>query len=487
MPGLDNSGMEFFIAFFDTISNPVPTLFVTTRESEPVLFQVTTGGFNLTAAAVSGEVTEVALPTSSLLTDSSQRNKGVHAQALGSKNISIFAANVATFQSDAFLAVPPASTSGLSSYTYMAVMRNDQTGLVTAMSAIAIVAGVDSTRVDITPTLAVDIGGATVAAGTTHRVTLNRLETLLIQHQQDLTGTVVVTDKPVSFTSGHQCGFIRNSAGCDPQIQQVPPVEFWGNRFAVAPLASLTTGSVDYRIVSGRECTTVHVNCVAADGTVTLSASYSVNVTEYVDIATNTTDYCWFESYYPILVTQYMFGEVNSVPFDPVSSLVPPVNQYSNSYTLGYDIPAARNIITNLVLLVAAEHYDPEQIYLEGYPLSVYGVPFIPIVFEGVVKAYATELQLTVSSATLYHADPDAQIGVLVYGLSLEVSYGQQGGLYPQLWGECVCACVCVCVCVCVYVCFLGHRGARVQGVVRWHHSEHSSNFFLVENLHLSQ
>ena len=78
------------MAFFDTILSPVPTIFVTTREDEPVLFQVTTAGFNVTAAAVSGEVTEVALPTSTLLTDSSQRNKGVLVQALGGKNISVF-------------------------------------------------------------------------------------------------------------------------------------------------------------------------------------------------------------------------------------------------------------------------------------------------------------------------------------------------------------------------------------------------------------
>ena len=442
--------MEFFIAFFDTLSNPVPTLFVTTRESEPVLFQTITEGFNMTAATVSGEVTEVALPMSSLLTDSSQRNKGVHVQANGGQNISVFVANVGTFQNDAFLALPPSSTSGLSSriYTYIAVMRNDKTGLLAAASIVAIVAGEDNTRVNVTPTLVVDIGGVSVAAGDTHQVTLNRLQTLLLQHQEDLTGTVVATDKPVSFTSGHQCGFIRESAGCDPQIQQVPPVEYWGNHYAAAPLASITTGAVDYRIVSGRECTTVHVNCVTADGTVTLSASYSVNVTEYVDIATNTTDYCWFESYYPIFVVQYIFGMVNSETFDPVSSPVPPINQYSNAYTLGYEIPAAPGLNTNLVLLVPAEYYDPEQIYLEGLPLSIYRVPFVPIVFEGVVKAYATELKLTVSSATLYHADPDAQIGVLVYGLSREVSHGQQGGLYPQLWGERVCVCVCVHACV---------------------------------------
>ena len=449
IPGLDNSGMEFFIAFFDTILSPVPTIFVTTREGEPVLFQVTTAGFNVTAAAVSGEVTEVALPTSTLLTDSSQRNKGVLVQALGGKNISVFGANVARFQSDSFLALPPSSTSGLPAYTHMAVMRNDQTGLsASAVSVIAIVASEDNTLVDVTPTLTVDIGGTSVAAGATHRLTLNRLETLSLQHQEDLTGTVIVTDKPVSFTSGHQCGFIRSFTGCDPQIQQIPPVEYWGNRYASASLASVSAGTVDYRIVSGRECTTVHVNCVNADGTVTLSGSYSVNVTEYVDIATNTTDYCWFESYYPILVAQFIYGVMNS---EAVSSLVPPVNQYSNSYTLGYDIPVAPSLVTNLVLLVPAEYYDPELIYFEGFPLSAYGVPFTPIVFEGAVKAYATELKLTVSSATLYHADPDAQIGVLVYGLSAEVSYGQQGGLYPQLWGECVCACVCVCVCVCVY------------------------------------
>lgn len=428
IPGLDNSGMEFFIAFFDTISSPVPTLFVTTRESEPVLFQTTTEGFNLTAAAVSGEMTEVVLPTSTLLTDSSQRNKGVYVKALGWKNISVSAVSVATLQSEAFLALPPATTSGLSTYTHMAVSRSDQAGFTAALSVIAIVAGEDSTQVDITPTQSVNIGGTAVAAGATQRLILNRLETLLLQDQQDLTGTVVVTDKPVSFTSGHQCGFIRGSTSCDPQIHQVPPVEYWGNRFAVAPLASLTTGSVDYRIVSGRECTTVHVNCVSTDRSVTLSASYSVNVTEYVDIATSVTDYCWFESYYPILVTQYMLGEV--------STLVPPFTQYSNSYTLGYSVPAAQDLITSVVVLIPAEYYDPDQIYFEGVPLRFHGVPITPILFEGAVKAYATELWLTVSSATLYHTDPNAQIGVLVYGRSLQVSYGQQGGLYPQLWGE---------------------------------------------------
>ncbi len=63
--------------------------------------------------------------------------------------------------------------------------------------------------------------------------------TLLISHEDDQSGTVVSSNKPISFYSGHEFTYIPAGAtACDHLVEQLPQTETWGSRFATAPLAT---------------------------------------------------------------------------------------------------------------------------------------------------------------------------------------------------------------------------------------------------------
>jgi hypothetical protein len=52
----------------------------------------------------------------------------------------------------------------------------------------------------------------------------------------DMTGSHVITDKPVAFFATKKSAFIpRNVAAADNLFQQLPPVSIWGHSFLFLP------------------------------------------------------------------------------------------------------------------------------------------------------------------------------------------------------------------------------------------------------------
>ena len=77
------------------------------------------------------------------------------------------------------------------------------------------------------------------------------MQTLLVLHADDLTGTNVLSNKPLMVISGHECAYaILNYndivmcfcvliPSCEPQALQVPLTTTWGTRFLIAGQLSL--------------------------------------------------------------------------------------------------------------------------------------------------------------------------------------------------------------------------------------------------------
>ena len=49
-----------------------------------------------------------------------------------------------------------------------------------------------------------------INAGNTYTITLHLMQTLLIGAVDDLTGTQIVSNKPLTVISGHECGIVSN-------------------------------------------------------------------------------------------------------------------------------------------------------------------------------------------------------------------------------------------------------------------------------------
>jgi hypothetical protein len=134
-----------------------------------------------------------------------------------------------------------------------------------------IAAAEDDTVVDIVSPVdlpaGTDVAAATAGAAT--RYILNRGEFIQWQEEEpiemEMTGAVIVADRPVSFIGGNAYLCIASATsdegGCDSAHQQIPPVNAWGRRYAVAPFATRRPNgepeSLPYRIVGAEDDTTL--------------------------------------------------------------------------------------------------------------------------------------------------------------------------------------------------------------------------------------
>ena len=89
------------------------------------------------------------------------------------------------------------------------------------------------------------------------------MQTFLLEDERDITGRKFVSDKPISFFSGHLCTYVpHNVLACDHIIEQLPPTAVWGNRFFLASLFGRRSPDI-YRIVTASLENLVNILCVS--------------------------------------------------------------------------------------------------------------------------------------------------------------------------------------------------------------------------------
>ncbi len=395
-------------------------------------FSITTSVSNQTGTAVAGALNTFSFPSTYQLSSATDRDKWIHVKAEGNRRIIVYGANERQYTTDTFLALPP-QLDGSDNYTFIAVME-DNTGL---NSEVGIVATMDNTNIAVTPTQSTDVGATYTLAGSTTQISLQKFQTLFVEAAQDLSGTVVTSNKPISFFSGHECTNVPNGYGaCDHIVEQLPPTETWGSRFATAPL--LTRTNYDwFRIMAAEDSTDVHINCTRSDGSSGYSTVVNLNAKEYFANSIPSTDFCWIEGSNRILVLQFSVGQsADGVPSDPFMAMVPPVDQYSNSYTLATVPSVVQQYTHHMNIFIPAAFYQPDQIFLNGQALNQTGLQITSIRRFGTTQAYAARTTVPEGVQTLYHTNRLAQLGVLMYGFGGFNSYGYPGGLRLQQIGK---------------------------------------------------
>ena len=427
----DNQGNEFYITFIKNINPPKLLVFVTTAEESPVPFTIETSQTGIqNGTATAGQVTFFEYESSYQLTDETDRTKWIHLKAEGDRKIIVYGASEVQFTTDACLCLPAEDIDTAS--TYVAVMEDSS---VNAYAQIGIVAAADNTVLSITPTQTITVGTTSVSAGATGQITLNRRETLLLRSYEDLTGTRVESTKQVSFFSGHECTFIPDGiSACDIILEQLPPVQSWGTRFATAPLLARTAYD-RFRIIAGDLATHVIIQCLQANGAAGYSAEVDLNSYGFHAVDIPSTDFCWIEGTEKIFLIQFSVGsKVDGVPSDPFMAMVPPVDQYSNSYTLA-TVPSVVQTYTHyLNILIPEAFYQLDQIFLNGVALS--GSTVVSINRYGVTQVRVVRTTVSEGVQTLSHTNPLAQLGVIIYGFGSFNSYGYPGGIGVQVMGR---------------------------------------------------
>ena len=137
--------------------------------------------------------------------------------------ISVYAIHLEPYTTDGYLAIPVENLG-----TQYVISSHERGGWSTLF---AVFGTRDDTTVTILLNAQVTYDGITYSAGDTLILKLNRLETIqvLAIPNENLAGSIVSSNHPISVINGNQCANTPGSA-CDTIIEQSIPVNSWGTK-----------------------------------------------------------------------------------------------------------------------------------------------------------------------------------------------------------------------------------------------------------------
>jgi len=283
----------------------------------------------------------------------------------------------------------------------------------------------------VTQSVNISVGTTTtnLIPGVEYSFVINRFQTIYVRSLDDLTGTKIITDRPVSVFSGHQCANVpQHVRYCSYLVEQIPPTALWGKVYYTVPLA--TRRSCTIKILAAYNSTNFNIYC---NNTMEF---YTINEGEAVNISLSLQEYCAIYSNKKVLVVQFSHGgneDSDNYYGDPMMTLVPSTNQYLNKF----DFSTIRDPLTLgyshfVNIIVMAQYYQPRMIYLitGGVKRSLVTERWVPIQANGITEAYATQVNISESINEISHSNAAAQMMTIVYGFTQHNGYGHIGGIY---------------------------------------------------------
>ncbi len=445
-------GNSFFVGFFanlnykiinkvwfavDSVSNQEVTVFVQSPLNSEVKNYTTPIEFEFQADRIN-------------LQSPAERNKGVYIYSNDGDPLSVIALAEKEYSSDAFKVLPCVHHPS-NGYEYYAVsvpisripkQDEDYPGEfldIGGRSALVIVTTEDDTTLQITLTQNVDlladdlkaqVPKGEIQAGETVAINiLKSIQTLYLGSNEDLSGSRVVSDKPIAFFSGHECGTVgpSNISFCDHMNEQIPPTATWGKQFITAPLAKRTSGDT-FKIIASRDNTIVQIGCTNDELT-----SISLDKGEISQFVISSESSCYFMSNLPILLVQFsMSSNVDNVFLsDPFMIIVPPVEQYRSRYNIHLfrsSVSTINQIGSYFLNILIPADTSPSGIRLNDREFL--NSELIPITCpdgEGIC-AYSILVEGVTNSSILRHVD-GMIINANVYWYEFRVGYGYFAGM----------------------------------------------------------
>ena len=351
----------------------------------------------------------------------SNRMKGVHVYSTGDKLVFLIAETYISFLNHGVYVAYPRTNFDNEMYEYHVISVGRPGNYF--VSEFLLVGCENETAFTIAPSKSVqvpddlqrqDSHSTNINAGSTsHQLVLNEMQTLAITNSDDLTGTKITSNKPLTVISGHECANVPQSAsGCEPFAVQIPPVATWGKTFLLAPFAGRNSNQTFKAISSEKNASYVSV-----------CATNISQITHNVDTLTISTDkYCYLESTAPTLVIQLSTGVATDSKGDPAIAMISPVDQYIHDINF---VSLSTSIFPSsfVSITVATEHFSPNSILLDGIPISCEWQQLYDL-DRNVIGYGCSKAVLSTSSGptqhNISHSDPDGLLSVLVYGFKSE-------------------------------------------------------------------
>ena len=418
---------EYYFGFFKNYRSAGSlSVILTTTGSQSVQYSIQAPGVGYSD---SGIVTPnvrriIALPDSVRVSSYADENKGIYLTT-NSDQVTVTGQNIRSHTSDTFLILPLTKQFATKFVYYGMSVERTSAHSESLLSTILIVGTKTNTKLNLTVTesVTIQIGGTTsnLVAGRVYSYVINRLQTVYIGTVEDITGTRIVTNYPVSVISGHECANVPPSAvACDYIVEQIPPTLLWGKVYYVASLATRSRSTI--KLLAAYDSTNVDVYCN------NIKASYVINQSSFVTRIIGQEN-CAIYANNPLLVAQFGHGSSDGGTGDPMMMLVPATAQYFNKFTFSTMHDPSWLHYVNII--VFTQYYQPDMIYLmvEGTNKSLSAEQWTPIKVNNVNEAYITQVTaLQEGVIKVLHTNPEALITTMVYGFASAEGYGHPGG-----------------------------------------------------------
>ena len=386
-----------------------------------------------------GNVASLNIPSSIEVSSYTDQDKGIYITATG-EGIVVIGQSIEAGSSDSFFALPIIELGD--HYVYYGISQPSGIFLSSYyIGSILIVGTENNTMIRLMPNQPVNISMnsavAHLTSGEEYSFVINRLETFLIGSPEDLSGTKITTDRPVSVFSGHQCADVPWDAySCDYLVEQIPPTALWGKTYYVAPLADKVSYTI--KILAAYNSTTVNIYC---NNTM---ESHVINEGKFVNRTSGTKEYCAIYSNKQVLVVQFSHGGSeegihNSNHHghgDPMMTIVPATNQYLDNFNFLTFVHGAFLHYANFIVM--EQYYQPRMIYLIGSGInrSLETEQWVPIQVNNTIEAYAASVRnIPRGMVQIYHTNTTAQMMAFAYGFAGYIGYGYIGGIHLTFQG----------------------------------------------------
>ena len=441
-------GQEFWVVFMANAggggSNEAPDLRLYLNSSLPTSVRVADNSTGrVKAIELHGSYQEVEVDITALFGDEivlDSVDQGISNKTLSiscNRAISVHGANVKIFSADAFLGLPREALGNR--YILLGYQNGYNSASVPGesydmSSQFAIVGVEDGTRVTINPSTT--INGQSTEESISFKLDHNQVYFAQagLETENDITGTEVVSDKPVAVFSSNERTSVPTNVGNfrDHLVEQMIPVEFWQDTFLISPFPIITP-EVPYppvaRVVGAFDGTELTERSHSRTKTTWLSSGevYELEVGSSVMLTASQ----------PVLVAYYEHSVGNNTQGtgqfglgDPFMTLIPSPKQYQSFYSFS-SIPHPEFTEHYVTAIVPTKQVA--NLFIDGQPVPQ-STDFFPI--AGTDFLYAT---ISVSEGSHFASieagldEDDVEFGLIVFGYGQAVSYGYPAGMrFPK-------------------------------------------------------
>ncbi len=260
-------------------------------------------------------------------------------------------------------------------------------------------------------------------------VTLAKGQTYLVQSpgtnqgQNDLTGSLITSTKPISVLTGHQITSVPSvgATSADYLIEMAPSVDKWGTQYFDMPMAGHPKSGDYIRVVSGEDSNQITYN---GNGPLLLNSG------QYHDLPQQTVPMVFTSTNgKPFIVAQYSYSQGynnDSGASDPWMLLFTPQEQFETSMMFRTPTPS-HDTFTNYVTFVS-QNASLSQITVNGQLVGSYQIAG-QASFPNTNPPMGAITIILPSSTRNFTASGPAPFGAYQYGFSDFEGYGWPAGM----------------------------------------------------------